>query len=100
MEKDSSDKVYQYLTNVKDKETFIAFVEVLAEEREKADELEKENPIRYQLGGALNWQNGDISSFLWSALSYFEDSPRPNATSDEPTWKGFAQFLYFGKIYE
>ena len=97
---DSDRKVFEYLENVKDKQTFIVFVEALAEERERAEQLEKENPIRYQLGGALDWQNGDISSFLWAGLESFEEGALRPAPSDEPSWKTFAEFLYFGKIYE
>jgi len=92
--------VFECLEKVKDKETFIAFVEALADEREKANQLEKENPFGYQLGGALNWQNGDISSFLWACLASFEEGALRPAPSDEPSWKTFAEFLYFGKIYE
>ena len=66
----------------------------------KADQLERENPVRYQLGGALNWQNGDISSFLHAGLQCFEERPFRPANSEEPTWKSFAEFLYYGKIYE
>ncbi len=100
MEKDSSDEVFECLENVRDKETFILFVKALANEREIAERMEKENPVRYQLGGALDWQNGDIPSFLWAGLECFEERPLRSATSDEPSWKGFAEFLYFGKIYE
>ena len=92
--------VSEYLENVKDKETFIAFVQALAEERERAQELERENPVRYQLGGALDWQNGDIARYLWAALECFEPRPFYEPVKDEPTWKGFAEFLYMGKIYE
>ena len=92
--------VFEHLENVKDKETFIAFVRALAEEREQAQELERENPVRYQLGGALDWQNGDIASYLWAALQYFEPAPYREPVKEEPTWKGFAKFLYMGKIYE
>jgi hypothetical protein len=89
-----------YLDNVKDKETFIVFVRALAEEREQAQKLEREDPVRYQLGGALDWQNSDIASYLWAALEYFEPHPNLEAVEDTPTWQGFAEFLWMGKIYE
>jgi hypothetical protein len=92
--------VSDYLDNVKDKETFIIFVRALAEEREQAQKLEKESPVRYQLGGALDWQNGDIASYLWAALAYFEPNPNREPVRDEATWQEFAEFLYMGKIYE
>jgi hypothetical protein len=100
MTNDLSEKVFECLESVKDKETFIAFVSALAEEREAAEKIERENSDKYRWGGAMNWQNQDISSFLFAGLECFEDKPLSPAISDEPTWKGFAKFLYFGKIYE
>jgi hypothetical protein len=89
-----------YLDNVRDKDTFIVFVRALAEEREQAQQLEREDPVRYQLGGALDWQNGDIASYLWAALEYFDPHPDVEPVGDTPTWQGFAEFLWMGKIYE
>jgi hypothetical protein len=90
----------ELLDRVRDRESFVAFVEALADERERAEALERANPGNYALalGGALNWQNGEISSFLNAALRCF-DHP-DNRDSEEPTWRLFAEFLYFGKIYE
>lgn len=89
----------ELLDSVVDRETFVAFVQALASEREEAERMERADPVRFQLGGALNWQNGDISSFLWASLEYFE--PRPfHQPEDPPSWRTFAEFLYFGKIYE
>ena len=92
--------VHDYLEQVRDRDTFIAFVEALAAEREEAEKLERERPDYYQLGGALNWQNADISSFLYACLACFDDRPYQKGVSEEPSWRGFAEFLYFGKIYE
>jgi hypothetical protein len=89
----------ELLDRVIDRDSFIAFVSALADERREAQRLEQEEPIRYQLGGALNWQNGDIASFLEAALCYFDGGPfhQPEAV---PSWRMLAEFLYFGKIYE
>ena len=92
--------VHDCLEQVKDRETFIAFVEALASEREEAEKLERERPDYYQLGGALDWQNGNISGFLHTALSCFDGNPQYEGVSEEPSWRGFAEFLYFGKIYD
>ncbi len=92
--------VFDYLENVTDKASFITFVKALAEERRQAEKMERENPVYYQLGGALDWQNGDISAFLWAGLECFEDRPSKEVVPEEPSWRGFAEFLYFGKIYE
>ena len=87
------------LQNVRDRETFVAFVRALAAEREEAEKLEKENPQAYMVDGAHNWKNADIASYLYAALDYFEEKPlhRPEC---EPSWHMFAAFLYCGKIIE
>ena len=87
------------LDDVIDRDSFVAFVKALAKEREEAEKLEREDPVRYQLGGAKNWQNGNISSFLYAALDYFNEKEfhRPE---ESPSWKMLAEFLYFGKIIE
>lgn len=87
------------LDAVVDRDSLIAFVEATAAEREEAEEMERADPVAYQLGGALNWQNGTISTFLWATLAYFEPKPfhRPE---ESPTWQMFAELLYYGKIYE
>jgi hypothetical protein len=90
----------EMLDRVNDRDSFIAFVEVLAEERRRAEQLEKEQPIRYQLGGALGWQSGDISSFLEAALEYFQEGPARSHPESKPSWQMFAEFLYCGKIIE
>ena len=92
-------KPEELLDNVKDRNSFIEFVQALADEREKAQEIERANPKAYMVDGALNWKNGDISSFLYATLEYFEYRPF-HTPEQNPSWKMFAEFLYFGKIYE
>ncbi len=84
---------------VTDRESFINFVEALIEDRTSADALEASDPKRYQLGGANDWQNSSIVTFLDCALA--------GATAQEnwgsPTgvsWRDLAVFLWLGKIYE
>src|SRR5438046_1416375 len=79
------------LDSVHDRDSFIAFVEALAAERERAEEMERADPVRFQLGGALNWQNGDISGYLEAAIELFKLKPE-----DPPSLQLFAKFLYFG----
>lgn len=95
----SGKSLYELLEAVNDLPSFMAFVAALAAEREAAEQLEREEPARYQLGGALGWQNGSISTYLEAALAYFEDSGWAES-SERPTWRDLAQFLYMGKIYE
>lgn len=89
----------ELLAQVVDRDSFIAFVTALAEEREAAEELERSEPERYQLGGAHGWQNGSISSFLYASLMYFDSNPFREPES-VPSWKMMAEILYDGKIYE
>ena len=91
-------KPEELLDRVRDRDSFLAFVAALAEEREQAEAMERAEPVGYSLGGALGWQNGCIASFLQAALNCF-DHP-DNRNSNDPSWKLFAEFLYFGKIYE
>jgi hypothetical protein len=88
-----------YLEGVRDRDTFIAFVEALAAERRKAERLEAAEPARHQLGGAFGWQNADIATFLEAALDYFTPSQfhKPETV---PSWRMFAEFLWCGKIIE
>ncbi len=86
------------LDEVIDRDSFLAFVRELAAERWEAERMEREDE-GYQFGGALGWQNGDISAFLEAALHYFEPGPF-HQPEDQPSWRMFAEFLYFGKIYE
>lgn len=89
----------QLLDKVDDQASFIRFVEALAAERERAAAEEQSYPQRYIVDGAFNWKNGDISSFLYATLEYFESRPF-HKPENEPSWRMFADFLYFGKIYE
>lgn len=81
--------------SVDDRDSFIAFVKALADEREEADEIEKLNPHAFCVDGAKGWKNADIASFLYAALDYFDRHP-----NTPPSWRMMADFLYFGKIIE
>jgi hypothetical protein len=90
----------ELLEYVVDQKSFIAFVEALATERRQAARLEAEQPVCYQLGGALGWYNGDIASFLEAALTYFQEGPLKACPEPKPNWRMLAEFLYCGKIIE
>jgi len=86
----------EFLGQVKDRESFLAFAKALLEERERAEKMEAEEPEKYRFSGALGWENGSITSFLGAALACVEDGSH----FEEASWRGFAEFLYSGKIYE
>lgn len=89
----------ELLDRVVDRKSFVEFVTALAEERGEAEQMERDEPVRHQVGGAHNWQNGSISSFLYASLAYFDSKPFHEPES-APSWKMLADILYYGKIYE
>jgi len=99
---DPAPKPEELLDLVRDRDSFFAFLEALTAEREDAERLEREEPDRWRWGGAHNWQNSSISTFLGAASCYFShpDCLHRDAPALPPTWRDFAEFLYFGKIYE
>jgi len=89
------------LANVTDYQSFLAFVQALVDDW--ADEVEKE---KLQLSppygpGANGWENGTIGTYLSAALSCALDNTGPsNKLDKKPSWREFADFLYWGKYYE
>lgn len=90
------------LDAVTDRDTFLAFLSALITDRECAEEMERADPNLAHYGGARRWQNSAISAFLGAAAAYFEhqDCPHRDSPTVPPSWRDFAEFLYFGKIYE
>jgi hypothetical protein len=68
----------------------------LADERSIARKIESESPQRHRIDGALDWKNGDISSFIYAGLVHFSNRPESRPLS----WQDIAEFLYMGKVYE
>ena len=89
----------ELLPEVVDRETFVAFVKALANERDDAARMEKDDPQRYCVDGAHDWKNADIASYLHACLDYFTEKPFHEPELG-PTWRMLADFLYFGKIIE
>ncbi|MDG3005163.1 hypothetical protein [Paludisphaera mucosa] len=89
----------ELLDLVADRDSLIALVKVLAAERAEAAEIERAAPQTYVLDGAHGWKNAGIDDFLLASLVYFEPKPYHSPES-EPSWRMFAEFLWYGKIYE
>ncbi len=84
------------LDAVRDRESFFAFALGLAEERNRAEQLEQQNPDTYVCDGALGWMNGSIGGFIGAGVEPgFDETP-----IETPTWNDLATFLYRGKIIE
>jgi hypothetical protein len=93
------DDLRSKLENVVDRESFLNFVRALAEDRREKAANEKADPYGGQPGGG--WENSTIEAYLSAAVAWAEDSiGQPAGLSREPSWQGFATFLYCGKIYE
>jgi uncharacterized protein YifN (PemK superfamily) len=86
--------------NVKDFNSFIAFVGWLASDR--ADEVQKERLTpSHPVGlGANRWENSTIEAFLEAAVACAIDNRNRSGHPPEPSWREFAGFLLGGKIYE
>ncbi len=89
----------ELLERVTDRDSFIAFVQALADERDEAAGIERDIPQAHMVDGAHNWKNADIAEFLYAALEYFEPKPF-HEPETEPSWRMFAEFLWCGKIIE
>ena len=87
---------------VHDRESFFTFVAALTADRRAsaaADGITLSSPYGPESGG---WENVTIESFLEAALSWAEATGMGESQGlpAAPTWRGFAAFLYCGKIYE
>jgi len=89
--------LYDLEKRVYDRESFLAFVQALADDREGEVMEEKTTPSSPWGPGAHGWENGSIEQFLDAALRWAHDSGQLPA---EPSWQAFAQFLHLGKLYE
>jgi hypothetical protein len=95
-------KLAEALETVKDRESFLDFVRLLAIDRASEVAIEKTSPSSPHGAGANGWENGTIESFLDAAVRWAEDSKfgSSQGLSSDNHWKQFAVFLYCGKIYE
>jgi hypothetical protein len=86
-----------YLEKVKDKESFLRFLNALKGDKVDENLKEKLNPSSPYDNGLNGWVNNSIDSYLDSIIAYTEDSNK----IDEPlSWYKIALLFYMGKIYE
>ena len=90
------------LDTVSDEDSFIAFLQALAEDRENEVEKEKRAPSSPYGPGANGWENGKIEAFLGAAAGWATGSKNglPLYQKPENPWKRCADIIYMGKIYE
>jgi hypothetical protein len=86
---------------VHDRESYLAFVAALIEDREAslaAEQVSPSSPYGPDSGG---WENITIESFLFAALRWAEaGGSLEGPWGPEPSWQAFARFLSAGKVYE
>jgi hypothetical protein len=69
----SSKRVTDLLNEVKDRESFLAFVNALAADHDESERLEKLYPSNPYGSGHLGWENGSIGTFLDAMARWAED---------------------------
>jgi hypothetical protein len=101
------DKLVELAENVKDEESFLAFVRELVKDRENAVKKEKDNPSSPYGPDAGGWENTSIESYLEGAVAWAEDSEFGRRMAfpeyeliEVSEWRRFAEFLMAGRIYE
>lgn len=95
-------ELYEQLECVTDQESFLVFVNALAQDRVSAARAETQDPSPPYGADAGGWENTSIEAFLDAAVAWAEAS-NFGATQGLATaslWRRFAVFLYCGKIYE
>lgn len=87
---------------VHDRESFFAFVAALEADRCASAVAERTRPSNSYGPDAGGWENVTIESFLEAALAWAKSTGMGESQGlpAAPTWRGFAVFLYSGKIYE
>ena len=85
------------LDRVRDRASFLEFVDSLAEDREDEVKKERLSPSPPFGPGTNGWENGSIETYLDACVRCAVDG---DALPEEPSWQAFAHFLWLGKGYE
>jgi hypothetical protein len=91
------DSVEDLAPRVDSSDSFLAFVEALAAQRERDAGAEAGKPSSPYGPTGGGWENVTIHQFLEAAVACARDN---RLFGQEPTWKAFARFLLGGKGYE
>jgi len=94
---------YEMAEKVDSKESFLRFVQALAEDAEAADAEPERTP-----DGKLNlsprgWENGSVAAFLGAMSAWAAGNSGITAepmVSEQASWRAFAKILHSGKFYE
>jgi hypothetical protein len=90
------------LESVIDEQSFLRFLQALAEDWNNEQEHELANPSPPYGPGANGWENGTIGAYLDAAARWGEASVGGLEFYEKPDnpWRRSAEILYMGKIYE
>lgn len=90
------------LDSVNDEQSFLRFLQALAEDWKDEQDKELAKPSSPYGPGANGWENGTIGGYLEAAARWGDasvDGLRFYEKSNNP-WKRAAQILHMGKLYE
>ena len=92
----------EYLQQVTDQQSFLAFVYALKEDKKDEEKQEEQIPSSPYNPGWNGWENSTITDFLEAAIAWAEALNFGDNTinSSNNLWQKFALFLYAGKFYE
>jgi hypothetical protein len=92
----------EFLNLVNDEQSFLRFLQALAEDWEDERQKELANPSSPYGSGANGWENGTIGAFLDAAGRWADTSIDGLRFYEKPSnpWTRAAQILYMGKLYE
>lgn len=98
----AGESVERLAFRVTDRDSFLAFVRALIEDRRDSLAREAARPSSPYGPDAYGWENVSIEAFLSAALAWAEDSRMGQAhgLDGAPSWRIFALFLSAGKGYE
>jgi len=86
---------------VVDRDSFLAFVEILESSRRGEVLEEQRNPRSPWVSPPGGWENARIEDFLEAARAWAVDSSgKAELASDSNPWRWFARFLLAGAYYE
>jgi hypothetical protein len=94
---------YEMAEKVDSKESFLRFVQALAEDAAAAD-AEPQRTADEELNlSPRGWENGSVEAFLGAMATWGEATSGITGepmVSEQATWRAFAEILHSGKLYE
>lgn len=94
---------FEIVEKVDSKESFLRFVQALAEDAAAAD-AEPERTADGKLNlSPRGWENGSIGSFLGTMAAWAAGNSGITGeplVSEQASWRAFAEILHSGKFYE